>query len=481
MTARAVHWHEGMFLRPHHLQAAQRHIAQIMHTADQWDHPFHWGLRTFEYDREALANFRLVIRTLRARLRDGCLVSLPEDGELPVLDLKTAVPGEGSVTVFLGVPVLHLGRPNVAGARAGEGRYVLDTLDLEDENTGLHPQPIQVRRLNFQLLLSTQDHAGYEVIPLLALEMSSGSNPAPQIHRPYIPPLLACDSWPPLHVDLMQALYDRMGRLISSLAEQMTWRGITLDSHAQGDALIITQIRCLNEAYALFNVLGFAPGLHPFTAYYELCRLVGQLSILGATRRPPDLPRYDHDDLGGCFYAVKRHLDFLLDGITPPSYEQRPFIGAGLRMQVALEPKWINTGYQMYVGVKSRLPEEELKRLLERGGLDMKIGSSEKVDEIFKRGAIGLRFQHKPTPPRALPVVQGLIYFEVSRDTDEWQNVKNSLTLAIRLNERRFASPPEGQRVLTINAAPGQTTTMEFTLYVVKIDAPAAGPGPRPA
>ena len=470
MTARAVHWHEGMFLRPHHLQAAQRHIAHLQHLADHRDHPFDWGLRVFELDRDALANHRLVVRTLRARMRDGTLISLPEDGDLPALDLKSAFDREGVVTVFLGVPVLHLGRPNVAGARPGEGRYKLDALDLEDENTGLHPQPIQVRRLNLQVLLSTQDHAGYEVIPLVSLEKSSGADPSPQIHVPYIPPLLACDAWTPLQVDLLQSVFDRVGRKIERLAEQVTSRGISLESHAQGDALIIAQLRTLNEAYALLNILAFAPGAPPFTAYYELCRLVGQLSIFGDTRRPPDLPRYDHDDLGGCFYAVKKHLDFLLDRIVEPSYKQRPFEGAGMRMQVALEQAWLDTHWQMYVGVKSRLPEEECKRLLERGGLDMKIGSSEQVDRIFKMGAVGLRFQYKPQPPRVLPAVQGLIYFEVSRDTEEWQNVQRSLTLAVRLNETRIAGPVQGQRTLTIKSAPGQTTTMEFTLYVVKTD-----------
>ena len=85
---------------------------------------------------------------------------------------------------------------------------------------------------------------------------------------------------------------------------------------------------------------------------------------------------------------------------------------------------------------------------------------------------MGLRFQHKPAPPRVLPAAQGLIYFEVSRGTEEWQNVQRSLTLAIRLNETRIAGPVEGQRILTIKSAPGQTTTMEFTLYVVKADTP---------
>ena len=459
-----------MFLRPHHLQAAQRHADHLRHAADGWDHAFHWGLRAFELDRDALANHRLVIRSLRARFRDGTLVSLPEDGELPALDLKAALPGEGAVGVFLGVPVLHLGRPNVAGGRAGEGRYLLDALDLEDENTGLHPQPIQVRRLNLQLLLSTQDHAGYEVIPLVSLEKSAGADPTPQVYVPYIPPLLACDAWAPLQVDLLQSIYDRVGRKIERLAEQVTSRGISLEGQAQGDALIIAQLRVLNEAYALLNILAFAAGVHPFTAYYELCRLVGQLAIFGDTRRPPDLPRYDHDDLGGCFYAVKKHLDFLLDCIVEPSYKQRPFEGAGLRMQVALEPAWLDSHYQMYVGVKSKLPEDECKRLLAAGGLDMKIGSSEQVDRIFKMGAVGLRFQHKPVPPRVLPAAAGLIYFEVSRDTEEWQNVQRSLTLAVRLNETRIAGPVQGQRVLTIKSGPGQTTTMEFTLYVVKAD-----------
>src|SRR4051794_26608005 len=75
MTARAIHWHEGMFLRPHHLQAAQRHLEQVSNTGDKWDLNYNWGLRRIAIDREALANHRLVIHSLQARLRDGTLIS----------------------------------------------------------------------------------------------------------------------------------------------------------------------------------------------------------------------------------------------------------------------------------------------------------------------------------------------------------------------------------------------------------------------
>ena len=158
-----------------------------------------------------------------------------------------------------------------------------------------------------------------------------------------------------------------------------------------------------------------------------------------------------------------------VDIMVEPEYKERPFVGAGLRMQVSLEPAWLEPVWQMFVGVQSPLTTEENIRLLTKAGqLDMKIGSSEKVDRIFQMGAMGLKFTHMPTPPRALPNVTGLVYFQVSRDSEEWENVRKSLTLAIRLNELKIAGNIQGQRILTIQRADGQSTTMEFTLYVVK-------------
>jgi type VI secretion system protein ImpJ len=247
-------------------------------------------------------------------------------------------------------------------------------------------------------------------------------------------------------------------------------RGITFDSQAQGDPQIVAQLRALNEAYALMGTMFFARGLHPLSAYLELCRLVGQLSIFGASRRPPELPRYDHDDLGGCFYRVKQYIDALFQDAPQPEYKERPFIGAGLRMQVALEPSWLESIYQMFVGVKSTLPAEECVRLLTRHGqLDMKIGSSDRVDDIFSQGMPGLRFAHSPRPPRALPTVPGLVYFQVDRDSyrDEWQNVQKAQTLAIRLNANRILGNIQGQRVLTTKTSNNQTTSLQFSLYVL--------------
>jgi type VI secretion system protein ImpJ len=466
-----------MFLRPQQLQAAQRYEAARQHTATTWDHSYYWGLRAVTIDPDALSNHRLVIHALEARLRDGTLVRVPEEGALAAVDLKPALERERAVTVSVAVPVFRLGQANAGAAADGAEapRYLVDTQELEDENTGLNPQPVAVRQLNLRLLLSGQDPAGYELLPVARIERSPEADALPRLEAAYIPPVLVCGAWHALRVDILQAIYDRVGKKIELLAGQVVSRGIAVGSQTAADALITGQLRVLNEAYALLGVMAFAQ-VHPLPAYLELCRLVGQLAIYGEGARPPELPRYDHDDLGGCFYRVKQYIDALLDRIVEPEYKQRPFEGAGLRMQVPLEPSWLEPAWQMYVGVKSPLPAEEAVRLLTRPGqLDMKIGSSDRVDRIYQLGQAGLKFTHIAQPPRALPAGNDLVYLQVSRESqqEEWQNVQRSLTLAIRLNEARVVGNIQGQRVLTIRTGPaaggaGPTATLQFTLYVVR-------------
>ena len=136
MVVRSVHWHGGMFLRPHLFQAAQRHIQCLTHESEKWDHHYGWGLRAAEIDLDALANSRLVIRSLKARLRDGTLVSIPEDGTLPNLDdktLKAAFETHSNLTVFLAVLVASVGKANVGRNGSANGaRYLLDEQPLEE-------------------------------------------------------------------------------------------------------------------------------------------------------------------------------------------------------------------------------------------------------------------------------------------------------------------------------------------------------------
>jgi type VI secretion system protein ImpJ len=92
-----------------------------------------------------------------------------------------------------------------------------------------------------------------------------------------------------------------------------------------------------------------------------------------------------------------------------------------------------------------------------------------------------MEFTHAPLPPRVLPSSAGLTYFQVNRDAQksEWEQVRKSLTLAIRVNQNRFELGPtgniHGQRVLALKQQGTQAaTTMEFTLFLVPGDAKGA-------
>src|SRR5262249_58835069 len=119
--------------------------------------------------------------------------------------------------------------------------------------------------------LSTQDLAGYEILPIAQLTKSDRAEGTPELDLAYIPPVRAREAWKPLAAGILEKIYDRVGKILEQQAGQVTSRNISLESHAQGDRLIMERMRALNEADALLSILVFAQGVHPLVAYYELC------------------------------------------------------------------------------------------------------------------------------------------------------------------------------------------------------------------
>lgn len=469
MTARAVHWHEGMFLQPHQYQAEHRYLTARAHRATSWPTHHVWGLRTVQIDTDALANNRLVVRSLEGVFRDGTPIAVPEDGLLPTLELKGLFEPGQPLTVYLALPALNLGKSNVAEVEADpNARYRLDTQELEDENTGVNPQPIRVRLHNLRLLVGDQDQTGFATLPLVRLVKSALANAPPEVDVSFIPPVLACDTWPALHGDILQSLYDRIGRKRERLAGALAARGGALVGTDPQDAVSAAHLRELNESYAVLSVVAFTPGIPPLLAYTELCRLVGQLAIFDRSGRWPAIPPYDHDDLGGCFYRVKVYLDTLLDILPEPEYKERPFIGMGLRMQAVIEPTWLDAAWELYLGVRSEMDPDEMMRLLTvPGQLDMKVGSGDRVDAIYQLGQAGLRFEPCPKPG-LLPDLAGQRYCRLVRQPErEWSAVTRSLTVAVRFNETRVSGAIQNQRAVSVRVGGVRTNTMQFTLYAV--------------
>ncbi len=480
-----VQWSEGMFLRPHHFQAAERYWNEWLETSNRWNQPYNYGLQSVALSKEAIANYQIELTHCHARMRDGTLITI-SPGEEPdrvnltggieeiavnVVDVAEALLKDPTIRVYLGVPKLKLGRPNVATQPHGnQSRFVEVKRDVPDEVAGGNDQQIGLRELNTKILLSTEDLSGYETIPIGQIKRAGDKEATPQLDEDYIPPVLSIEAWPPLATDYVRAIYDIIGQKVRVLSEQVMSRGITPTSQEPGDMDRMIMLLMLNEAYATLRCLAFSKGLHPFVAYTELCRIVGKLSIFGEDRRCPEVPVYDHDDLARIFKWIKQQLTRLIHRIQDYAYEREDFFGAENRMQVRLKEKWLGPHWEWYVGVNyGNSTKEECKRLLSPGQLDWKMGSAEHVEEIFKNRAEGVVLRVTDTPPRALPVRGPWVFYQVARIGQPWKNVESSKTLAMRFSTMLIKNLGElsGQKELVVKKS-GKHSRGDFGVRVVR-------------
>ncbi|MGE0755677.1 MAG: type VI secretion system baseplate subunit TssK [Pirellulaceae bacterium] len=464
-----VHWSEGLFLRPHHFQAAERYWSELLATSHQWANHYHYGVHAVEISQEALANYQIQINRLQARMKDGTVVSLEGGREPDRRDLKEAFQRQTEVTVYIGVPKLVLGRPNVTPRRTPEARYFESEVAVADESRGGNDQELAFRELNGRLLLSTDEFAGWEVLPLARVKRAGEGEAVPRLDDDYFPPVVNIQAWPPLGLGVVRAIYDILGEKMEVLGDRVVQRGTTLASQEPGDLEDLMMLMGLNQGAGTLGCLAFASSVHPLVAYTELCRLVGQLAIFDDTRRTPQVPVYDHDDLARIFKWVKVQIERMIGTRRRLEFEQRFFHGVDRGMEVSIEPKWLHAGWNWYVGVNGAgAGDREIRDLLRPGNLDWKMGSAQQVDLIFKHGIPGVNLVDLPQPPRALPTRQGWVFYEVRRDAAAWKDVLATQTLAIRFKEELISNLAtlKGQRKLEV-AAQGKRSVLEFALFAV--------------
>ncbi len=110
----------------------------------------------------------------------------------------------------------------------------------------------------------------------------------------------------------------------------------------------------------------------------------------------------------------------------------------------------------------------------------MKVGSSDRIETIYRMGDTGLKFSHVPGPslPQALPRDKGLTYFQINRETQpsEWQSVARSLTLAIRFNEKMIVGNIDRQEIVNLR----HTTEMPFRFSLFLLGTGAASASAKP-
>jgi len=325
-----IHWQEGLFLQPHHLQRMQKALHDQFCGERRLAWPYPYGLVEARLSRDELENMRIRFDRLRAVMPSGLEVNFPENAELPSLDVKQAFSkGSGSFNVSLGVPLWQNARANTVGqGQQVDGRvkllYRVSEIECTDENTGENPKPVQVRKINSRLMFEQEDVSDMEVLPLLRIVRAAGEDVGlPKEDPEYVPSCLLLSGSPILR-ELVRDLVSQVEASRKELVVQVSRGGFAIDTMRGVQFEQVMRLRTLNRYSARLPSFVLAPNVAPFTIYLELRELLGELAALHPDRDEFDCAPYDHDHPYLCFRELSTKIRSYLRGRWRPAISSWP-------------------------------------------------------------------------------------------------------------------------------------------------------------
>jgi len=449
-----IHWSEGMFLRPHHLQAAQRWMETIVSTGFDTLRPFSWGFGQLNIATEPLENFTLRLDGCSARMKDGTWIQIPENTQVEPLSFQEQLEAsEGALDVYLGVPQMQDVRPNSISLEQpdlsdGTPRFEPNPVMRRDENTGKNPQMLYVRNIRGRLFAAGEDMTGYEVLRVGTIRRSDRPGALPELDPTGAGPVLAIQADAGLST-LVRSLSDQIEAKDEVLAKEAREHRMMFTDGVAANTEHLLKVHVLNEVRAQLRAMMQCPLLHPYDVFVLLARLIGHLSIFHEELVPGTLPMYDHDQPGGAFEQLRRRIVILLEAMRPVAYVERKFArkkDARNRdgLEVELDRSWIDDNLEMFVALHSdEMDINELERHV-YGKLNLKLASPTRAPRISNISVRGLRLEIKSVPPGTLPRRQGLHYFKINKTmgadrTDYWRECEHERGIRVSIQEDQLS------------------------------------------
>jgi type VI secretion system protein ImpJ len=424
-----------MFLRPQHLQMFAQQVTSRIAAAGRQVQPYFWGVSAIEVADDQLETFRFELRRFEGVLKDGTRLHFPTNLRVQPTDFKEALgKSDGQLVVYLGVPrLVPDGANTLSPEMVGEGpqaqdlRYLVDTIQVADENRGGDQKDLEIRKLNGRFFFGDQDREGYECLPIARLRRAGQGRNTPALDADFIPPVTDVAAWKAL-ADLGDKVMNKVEARYRMLRVGVDERRMVLDTERAGGWQLVFKLQIVGSFLHVLRQLVVVPGTHPFQLYLELSRLAGELSIF--ERGGAEVLRvqaYDHDRLGPCFHELTYTVHRLLDQILTGGFLQIPFLPEGELLVARLQQDYLEVLDEVYLCVHSQFDADELEDRLETS----KIAASEDLPGLRLSRLPGLDVEIQKESPRGLPGEKSLHYFSIAQHGEYWDNVKRHLEVAI--------------------------------------------------
>jgi len=413
-TEPSILWREGMFLCPQHLQGFARQVDARIHSSETLGSAGSWGVVRAEIDLESLERdvFRLV--SAQVVFPDGTLAAFPENAHVDQREFAAAFEGP-ELDVFLGIPARRSGVPELGGPEDGRSRYHAEVVDYWDENQKDEPRDLEVRILHGRLFFGDDDRSGFECVPLARLARKGKPVAVSVLSDRFVPPVLACGGSPVL-LRRLRELADAVRAQSRDLAARIP-NTTGLSSVEKGaDIAGFVKLQAVNQCVASLEQLARLPQLHPYEAYMVLVQAVGNLAIFGADRVVPDLPAYDHADLGSCFETIMDRVQSLIPAEVSVPYDTLAFVKDPVRegfFSCEVPEDWLARSPLLFLGVELAKPAEEVIGLV---GTGVKLLAEADLERVLQGVVPGIPLEHARTPPLAFPKRPDLHFFRIGTE-----------------------------------------------------------------
>ena len=429
-----VHWHEGLFLLPHHLQRFQRSLndGDAAERRLNWAHPY--GLVEARLSSDDLENMRIRFDHLHAIMPSGEEVRFPRDAELPAVDIKQAFESRGRFVVYLGLPLWFDARANcVSPGQTVDGRakilYRVVETEVADENTGENAKAMLQRRLNARLLLEDDDRSDLEVIPLLRVTRAAGEDVGlPQQDPEFVGPCFVLNG----SATLRELVRDLSSQVLASRQElviQVTRGGFSIDTMRGIQFEQIMRLRTLNQYGARLEALIETSNIAPFEIYVLLRELMGELAALHPDRDLFETAPYHHDNPYPVFSELAAKIRQLLRGSVAPSFLKAPFTDVNGLLSALLSDEHLQRPTDYFLGIRTKEDPQALARLVEDADRFKLMPQS-----MASRAIRGVVLKEERFPPLELPAQSGLYFFRLLRgeSSRSWQQIQAEKVAVVR-------------------------------------------------
>ena len=424
-----VLWGEGLFLRPQHFQQQDLYHEERLNDGVLAANPYAWGLLQLEIDRDALASGSLRLLTLALRFRDGETVQAPaQDALPPPIDLTQLPPNQQNVTYYAALPTVKPfgGNYQPPGEPANAARFGQHSRETPDLFTKAARAELAYLSKQLRLVSESDPRDSYLCLPLLRLRR--GGTGGYEIDPDFVPPSLSIEAVQALQLPLRR-LTDALQAKVAALCGHHREPSRNVIECRSGDMSSFWLLHTASSAYAALSHYVHHPALHPERLFAQLLAIAGALMTFSKSWSLADLPAYRHDEPGPGFAQLHQIVRDLLDTVISAKYfaialtEIKPSYHHG-----KLDSGKIDDKTAFYLAVSAAMPAVELVEVVP---LRFKVGAPDDVEKFVLSAMPGVRLQHAPQVPAAVPVRPDTCYFTIEAKGQMYERMLQAQSISI--------------------------------------------------